>query len=111
MNTRSCGINTENGEVTQSSSYRHIRKYHIVGKLLVQILVSRVLWELNKLGLLCDEQVVFRPRHSTTLELALLVQTVNRNSDLRRLTGAVFLDMSKAFDTIYVKGFLYKVMS
>jgi hypothetical protein len=32
---------------------------------------------------------------------------VNRNFDERRLTGAVFLDVAKAFDTVWVIGLLY----
>jgi hypothetical protein len=37
------------------------------------------------------------------------VERVNRNLDERRLTGAVFLDVVKAFDTIRVEGSLYKL--
>jgi hypothetical protein len=59
--------------------------------------------------LLRDEQFGFQPRHSTTLQLAHLVDRVNRNFDERRLTGAVFLDVAKAFGTVWVKGLLYKL--
>jgi hypothetical protein len=41
--------------------------------------------------------------------LARLVERVNRNFDERRLTGAVFLDVDKAFNTVWVKGRLYKL--
>jgi retron-type reverse transcriptase len=34
---------------------------------------------------------------------------VSRNFDEKRLTGAVFLDVAKAFDTIWVEGLLYKL--
>jgi hypothetical protein len=37
------------------------------------------LLEVNKLGLLRDEQFGFPPKHSTTLQLARLVERVNRN--------------------------------
>jgi hypothetical protein len=43
------------------------------------------------------------------VQLAHLVERVNRNVDETRLTGAVFLDLSKAFDTVCVKGLLYKL--
>jgi hypothetical protein len=43
------------------------------------------------------------------LQLARLVERVNRNVDKRRLTGAVFLDVAKAFDTVWVEGLLYKL--
>jgi hypothetical protein len=51
----------------------------------------------------------FRPRHSTTLQLARLVEIVNRNIDEKRLTGSVLLDVAKAFDTVWVKGLLCKI--
>jgi hypothetical protein len=60
--------------------------------------------------LLGDKQFGFWPRHSTTLQLARLVERVNRNFDERRLTSAVFLDVAKALNTIWVKGLLYKLI-
>jgi hypothetical protein len=41
--------------------------------------------------------------------MARLVERVNKNFDERRLTGAVFLDVAEAFDTVWVKGLLYKL--
>jgi hypothetical protein len=70
-----------------------------------------VLREVSERGLLRDEQFGFRPRHSTTLQLARLVERFNRNFDERRLTVAVFLGVAKAFDTVWVKGLLYKLTS
>jgi len=58
--------------------------------------------------LLRYEQFGFRPRHSTSLQLAHLVQRITRNFGERRLTGAVFLDVAKAFDTFWIEGLLYK---
>jgi hypothetical protein len=94
---------------TQPSSYRSRSLLDTVGKLFDKILLNRVLWEVKERGLLIDEQFGFRPKHSTTLQLARLVERVNRNFDERRLTGAVFLDVAKAFDTVWVKGLLYKL--
>jgi hypothetical protein len=94
---------------TLPSSYRPIGLLDTVGKIFENILLARVLRELSKRGLLRDEQFGFRPRHSTTLQLARLVERVNRNFDGRRLTGAVFLDGAEAFVTQWVKGFLYKL--
>jgi hypothetical protein len=56
--------------------------------------------------LLRDEQFGFRPRYSTTLQLARLIERVNRNLDERRLSGAFFLDVAETFDTVWVKGLL-----
>jgi hypothetical protein len=46
---------------------------------------------------------------SAALQLAHLIEPVNRNFDGKRLTGAVFLDAIKALDTLWVKGILYKL--
>jgi hypothetical protein len=43
------------------------------------------------------------------LQLARLVERISRNFGEKRLTGAVFLDVDKAFDTVWVDGLLYKL--
>jgi len=43
------------------------------------------------------------------LQLSRLVERITRNFGEKRLTGAVFLDMAKAFDTIWIDGLLYKL--
>jgi hypothetical protein len=45
-----------------------------------------------------DEQFGFRLGHSTSLQLARLVERITRNDGKIRLTGVVFLDVAKAFD-------------
>ena len=50
-----------------------------------------------------NEQFGFRRQHSTALHL------VSRNTDVKKLTGAFFLDVAKAFDTVWVNGLLYKL--
>jgi hypothetical protein len=59
--------------------------------------------------LLRNEKFGFRPRHSTTRRLARIFERINRNFEGKRLTGAVFLDVVKAFDAVCVKGLLYKL--
>jgi len=92
-----------------SSSYRPISLVDTIGKLFEKILLSRVLEEVNERGLLRDEHFEFQPRLITTLQLAPLLEIVNRNIDERMLTDAVFLDVGKAFDTVWVEGLLYKL--
>jgi len=69
-----------------------------------KILLSRIIYEVSGRGLLRDEQFRFRPKHNTPLQLARLVERVSRKFDEKRLTGAVFLDVAKAFDTVLVAG-------
>jgi hypothetical protein len=68
-----------------------------------------ILCEISGLGLLGDEQFGFRPKHSTSLWLARLVERVTRIFSEKRLTGAIFLDVAKAFDTVWVNGLLFKL--
>jgi len=60
-------------------------------------------------GLLRDELFGFRPKHSTAQQLDRLAERLSRNLGERRLTGAVFLDVDKDFDNVWVDGLLYKL--
>ena len=80
-----------------------------IGKLFEKILLNRILLEVSVRGLMREEQFEFRPRHSTSLQLARLVERITRNIGEKRLTGAVFLDVAKAFDNIWMDGLIYKL--
>jgi hypothetical protein len=82
------------------SSYRPISLLDTIGKLFEKILLARILHEVSERRLIRDEQFGFRPRHSTSLQLARLVERITRNFGGKRLTGALFLDVAKAFDTV-----------
>jgi len=56
-----------------------------------------------------DEQFWFRLRRSTSLQLARLVEILTRNLSGKRLTGAVFLHVAKAFDAVWIDILLYKL--
>jgi hypothetical protein len=83
------------------SSNRPINLLDTIGKLFESILLSRILNEISGRELLRDEQFGSRPKHNTTLQLARLVETVARNFGEKRLRGAIFLDMAKAFNSLW----------
>jgi len=56
-----------------------------------------------------DEKFGFRPRHSTSLQLAHLVERNRRTFGEKRLTGAVILDVAKTFDIVWIEVLLYKL--
>jgi hypothetical protein len=74
---------------------------------LEKIVVSRILCKMSGLGLLRDEQFGFGPKHSNALQLARLVESVQELWQ-KITTAAVFLDVAKAFDTVWVDA-LYKL--
>jgi hypothetical protein len=82
------------------SFYRPITLLATTGKLFEKFLLARILHEVNVRGLIRDEQFGFRPKHSTSLHLARLVERITGNFGEKRLTGAVFINGAKAFDTV-----------
>jgi hypothetical protein len=83
------------------SSYRPISLLDTIGKLFEKILLARILHDVNVRGLMRDEPFGFRPKHSTSLQLASLIERITRNFGEKRLSGAVFLDVAKALDTVW----------
>jgi hypothetical protein len=82
------------------SSYRPISLLEKIAKLCEKILLTRILNKVSKRRLMRDEQFGFRPRHRTSLQLARLVERITKNFGEKRITGAVFIDVAKAFDTV-----------
>lgn len=95
---------------TLPSSYRPISLLDTTGKLFEKILLARILHEVNSRNLIRDEQFGFRANHCTTRQVARLVRTVLRNRREKHYTGAVFLDVAKAFDTVWIEGLIYKLI-
>jgi hypothetical protein len=83
-----------------SLSYGPISLLDTIDKTFEKILIARILHEVSERGLLRDEQFGFRPRQSTSLQLARLIERITRNFGEKRLTRAVFVDVAKAFDTV-----------
>jgi hypothetical protein len=54
----------------------------------------------------CVTNRLFSTQTQHDAAVARLLERVNRNYDERRLTDAVFLEVAKAFDTVWVKGLL-----
>ena len=96
-------------EQALTSSYRPISLLDTICKLFEMILLARNLNEVSEGGLMRDEQFGFRPRHSTSVQLACLIERITRNFCEKLLTDAVFLDVAKAFDTVWIDGLLYKL--
>jgi hypothetical protein len=61
------------------SLYLSISLLDTIGKLFEKTLLNRFLNEVSELGLVRDEQFGFRPRYSTSLQHARLVDRITRN--------------------------------
>jgi len=91
------------------SSYRPVSLLDTIGRLFESIPLARILCEVDGFGLFRNEQFGFRPKHSTTPLHTWLVERMWRNFGEKKLTDAGFLDVAKAFDTVWVDGLLYKL--
>jgi len=91
------------------SSYWPNSLLNMIVELFEKILLARILHVVTECRLMRDEQFGFRPRHSTSLQLARLVERITRNFGEKRLTGVVFLAVAKAFNTFWIDGLFYKL--
>ena len=81
-------------------NYRPISILPIVSKIIEKIVHNRLIAFLNKHDLLSKSQFGFRAKRSTELAVTLLCDQIRRNADNKMLTGCIFIDLSKAFDTL-----------
>ena len=82
------------------NNYRPITILPTVSKILERVVHTQVYNYLNENKILTSRQFGFRPKLSTEIALAHFSDTILGNMDKGLVTGAVFLDLAKAFDTV-----------
>ena len=55
---------------------------------------------LERNNLLSDAQFGYRKKRSTDVAATLFVENKRKNIDIGKLVGAIFIDLTKAFDTV-----------
>ena len=70
-----------------------------ISKLLERVMHTQLVSYLEENHLLSPFQCVFRKQHSTTFAALSFADKIQRNIDQGFMTGAVFVDLRKAFDT------------
>ena len=83
-----------------SNNYRPITILPILGKILEHIVHQQVYEYLQQNNMITSEQFGFRPKLSTNIALTQLTEEILQNMDNKMITGAVFIDLRKAFDTV-----------
>lgn len=91
----------------QPSSYRPISLLSMCYKLLERIILHRINPAVEKI--LNIEQAGFRPGRSTQDQVLALTTYIENGYQRRDKTGAVFLDLTAAYDTVWHKGLLVKI--
>lgn len=88
------------GDRNVLSNYRPITILPFFSKLIEKLIVARLMKYLTKFKLLTQRQFGFRPNYSTELALIELTDFIKQGLDNQLFVGAVFIDLTKAFDTI-----------
>ena len=88
------------GDPEKLENYRPISILPSFSKLYEKVVYNRIYNYLTNYNLLYVNQFGFRRNHSTTMALIQLVNFIASAMDNREITAGVFLDLSKAFDTI-----------
>ena len=81
-------------------SYRPISTLPIFGKIFEKVIYSRIYRYLTSEGILTDSQFGFRKGYSTVHAIHHSVNLINEQMKNRKHVMGIFIDLSKAFDTL-----------
>ena len=90
----------KSGDSCEFNNYRPISLLPCFSKILEKMRYKRLLNHLNKICLLSEHQFGFRRNHSTNFALIDLINKITTALDNKEFAIGVFLDLSKAFDTV-----------
>ena len=88
------------GDSTTVNNYRPISILSTINKIFEKILYSRLINYIEKSNLLYKYQYGFRKNHSTEHALIEVIDQIRLNLDSNQMTCGIFIDLSKAFDTV-----------
>ena len=90
----------KSGDKALFINYRPISVLPCFSKFLERIIYNRIINYLNDFNVLCDNQYGFRKNRSPSLALIDLCDKISSAFDRREHAIGVFLDLSKALDTV-----------
>ena len=88
------------GEHTDMNNYRPISILSHINKIFETIISKQIKHFLSKHGTLYKYQYGFRENHSTDHALIEIVDNIKLSVDSGKLAGGIFVDLTKAFDTV-----------
>lgn len=93
-------IKDQNGDIDDKKNYRPISNLTFVSKLLEKAALVQINEHINSESLHCAFQSGYRPHHSCETSVFKLTYDIQEAINDRKMVGALFLDMSAAFDTV-----------
>lgn len=88
------------GDKTDITNYRPVSILPCISKILERLIYNRLSNFINKHNILYDLQFGFREKHGTNLALSFLIDNIVSAHEKGNSVLGVFIDFSKAFDTI-----------
>lgn len=88
------------GDPNDCSNYRPICLLPIINKILEKIINEQLLNYLEDNQLLCKQQYGFRQKSNTNTAIFDFTTSIQRALDRKKKTGAIFIDLKKAFETV-----------
>ena len=90
----------KNDDKTYPKKYRPISLLPIIAKLFDTIINTQLMNHLTKHNIISPTQYAFRPNSSTTTALQTILNRIHTDTKQRLPTLAIYVDLSKAYDTI-----------
>ena len=97
------------GDINSITNYRPISLLPTLSKIFERVIFIQLYTYLDDNNLLSEEQYGFRANHSADLAAVKLVDHINYIIDRKCTPGNIYIDLSKAFDTLNFDILLYKL--
>ncbi|GBN10446.1 RNA-directed DNA polymerase from mobile element jockey [Araneus ventricosus] len=95
---------------TDTTSYRPISLLPSLSKIAEHLILKRLNNYLKENNVLCPEQFGFREKLSTSHQFIRVVEYVTEGFANKQKTGAVFVDIQKAFDRVWQDALIHKLI-
>jgi hypothetical protein len=94
---------------TNPANYRSISLLPIIAKIFDTLINDQMMTHLTTNNIISPTQYAFRPNSSTTLALRTVLNKIHYHKSKRQPLPAIYIDLSKAYDTISHKKLLHKL--